>query len=57
MPSIRTIIATTAAVITLLGCGSGKDRVAPVGALSLGLPGLPAPSSSANWTLGGVPCA
>jgi hypothetical protein len=53
MPSIRTIIAATTAVIALLGCGSGKDQVAPADALSLG---LPAPSSSANWTLGGVPC-
>src|SRR5439155_8285392 len=32
------------------------DQVAPIDALSLGLPGLPPPSSSANWTLGGVPC-
>src|SRR5207302_4169444 len=52
----RTLIAIAAAVIALLGCGSGKGQDAPVNALSLGLPGLPAPISSTNWTLGGVPC-
>jgi len=52
----RTIIAITAVVVALLGCGSGKGQDAPVNALSLGLPGLPAPISSTNWTLGGVPC-
>jgi len=56
MRASRTIIAITAVVITLFGCGSGKDQRAPANALSLGLPGLPAPSSPANWTLGGVPC-
>ncbi len=56
MRASRTIIAITAVVITLFGCGSGKDQQAPANALSLGLPGLPAPSSPANWTLGGVPC-
>ncbi len=56
MRTSRTIIAITAVVITLFGCGSGKDQQAPANALSLGLPGLPAPSSPANWTLGGVPC-
>src|SRR5437879_9773039 len=50
----RTLIAIAAAVIDLLGCGSGKDQVAPVDALSLGLPGTSTPS--ANWTLDGVPC-
>src|SRR5437016_13628202 len=52
----RTIIAITAVVVALLGCGSGKGQDAPVNALSLGLPGLPGPISSTNWTLGGVPC-
>src|SRR6266705_999476 len=56
MPASRTLVAISAVVIALLGCGSGKDQAAPVDALSLGLPGLPAPSSPANWTLGGVPC-
>jgi len=56
MPARKTIVAITAVVIVLLGCGSGKDQQAPANALSLGLPGLPAPSSPANWTLGGVPC-
>src|SRR6266702_4936779 len=56
MPASRTVVAISAVVIALLGCGSGKDQAAPVDALSLGLPGLPAPSSPANWTLGGVPC-
>src|SRR6266513_920286 len=50
----RTLIATAAAVIVLLGCGSGKDQQAPVDALSLGLPGTSTPT--ANWTLDGVPC-
>ena len=50
----RTLIATAAAVIALLGCGSGKDQQAPVDALSLGLPGTSTPT--ANWTLDGVPC-
>src|SRR2546426_1046202 len=49
----RTIIAIPAAVIALLGCGSGTGGNAPSGAAVIG---LPAPSSSANWTLGGVPC-
>src|SRR6267143_3215520 len=56
MPASRTIVAITAVVIALLGCSSGTDHVAPGDALAVGLPGLPAPSSSANWTLGGVPC-
>src|SRR5439155_4241928 len=56
MPASRTLVAISAVVIALLGCGSGKDQAAPANALSLGLPGLPAPSDSANWTLGGVPC-
>ena len=55
MTASRTIIAITAVVIVLLGCGSGKEQVAPVDALSLGLPGTP--TLSANWTLSGVPCA
>src|SRR6266513_2019467 len=50
----RTLIATAAAVIVLLGCGSGKDQQAPVDALSLGLPGTS--TDSTNWTLDGVPC-
>src|SRR5256714_8809738 len=50
----RTLIAIAAAVIALLGCGSGKDQVAPVDALSLGLPGTSTPRD--NWTLDGVPC-
>src|SRR5947207_15797347 len=50
----RTLIATAAAVIVLLGCGYGKDQQAPVDALSLGLPGTSTPT--ANWTLDGVPC-
>jgi len=50
----RTIVAVTAVVIALLGCGSGKDHAAPGDALSLGLPGT---STPANWTLSGVPCA
>src|ERR1041385_6137177 len=50
----RTLIAIAAAVIALLGCGSGKDQVPPANALSLGLPGTSTPSS--NWTLDGVPC-
>src|SRR2546427_3590235 len=49
----RTIMALPAAVIALLGCGSGTGGNAPSGAAVIG---LPAPSSSANWTLGGVPC-
>ena len=59
MSARKAIVAITAVVIVLLGCGSGKDQQAPANALSLGLPGLPgppAPSSPANWTLGGVPC-
>ena len=56
MPASRTLVAISAVVIALLGCGSGKDQAAPADALSLGLPGLPAPSDSTNWTLGGVPC-
>src|SRR5881396_189549 len=56
MPASRTVVAISAVVIALLGCGSGKDQAAPADALSLGLPGLPAPSSPTNWTLGGVPC-
>ena len=56
MPARKTIVAITAVVIVLLGCGSGKDQGAPANALSLGLPGLPVPSDSSNWTLGGVPC-
>src|SRR5437870_10344194 len=56
MPASRTLVAISAVVIALFGCGSGKDQQAPANALSLGLPGLPAPSSPANWTLGGVPC-
>src|SRR5260370_8128431 len=51
----RTIVAIPAVVIALLGCGSGKDQVPAAGALSIGLP-APTPTSSANWTLGGVPC-
>src|SRR6267378_6503611 len=54
MTASRTIVAVTAVVIALLGCGSGKDHAAPGDALSLGLPGT---STPANWTLGGVPCA
>src|SRR2546430_186360 len=50
----RTLIAIAAAVIALLGCGSGKDQVDPVDALSLGLPGTSTPT--ANWPLDGVPC-
>src|SRR5258706_5995255 len=50
----RTIVAITAVVTALLGCGSGKDHAAPGDALSLGLPGT---STPANWTLSGVPCA
>ena len=56
MRASRTIIAITAVVITLFGCGSGKDQQVPANALSLGLPGLPGLSDSTNWTLGGVPC-
>ncbi len=56
MRASRTIIAITAVVITLFGCGSGKDQQVPANALSLGLPGLPVLSDSTNWTLGGVPC-
>src|SRR6266566_5910847 len=51
----RTLIAIPAVVIALLGCDSGKDRVPPANALDIGLP-VPTPTSSANWTLGGVPC-
>src|SRR5437899_2605885 len=54
MSASRTIIAITAVVIALLGCGSGSNQVPATDALSLGLPGT---SSPANWTLGGVPCA
>src|SRR5712692_9935855 len=53
MFAIRTIIAIPAAVIALLGCGSGTGGNAPSGAAVIG---LPASSSSTNWTLGGVPC-
>src|SRR5438876_7783722 len=49
----RTLIAIPAAVIALLGCGSGTGGNAPSGAAVIG---LPAPISSTNWTLGGVPC-
>src|SRR5258708_3051634 len=51
----RTIVAIPAVVIALLGCGSGKDQVPTADALSIGLP-APTPTSSAKWTLGGVPC-
>ena len=50
----RTIIAIPAAVIALLGCGSGTGGNAPSNAAVIG---LPAPISSTNWTLSGVPCA
>ena len=53
MAASRTLIAITAVVITLFGCGSGKDQAAPANGLSLGLPVL---TDSTNWTLGGVPC-
>ena len=56
MLASRTIVAIPAVVIALLGCGSGKDQASPAAALSIGLP-APTPTSSANWTLGGVPCA
>src|SRR2546425_2120148 len=49
----RTLIAIPAAVIALLGCGSGTGGNAPSGAAVIG---LPAPISSTNWTLGGGPC-
>src|SRR3989475_5386436 len=49
----RTIMALPAAVIALLGCGSGTGGNAPSGAAVFG---LPAPISSTTWTLGGVPC-
>src|ERR1700704_62282 len=54
MFAIRTIIAIPAAVIALLGCGSGTDGNAPSNAAVIGLPG---PASSTNWTLSGVPCS
>src|SRR5467141_1721949 len=53
MFAIRTLIAIPAAVIALVGCGSGTGGNAPSGAAVIG---LPASSSSTNWTLGGVPC-
>src|SRR5213592_4649299 len=55
MPASRTLVAISAVVIALLGCGSGTDHVAPGDALAVGLPGT-GPASSANWTLSGVPC-
>src|SRR3979490_3131285 len=54
MFAIRTIIAIPAAVIALLGCGSGTDGNAPSNAAVIG---LPEPASSTNWTLSGVPCS
>src|SRR5437773_2923755 len=55
MPASRTLVAISAVVIALLGCGSGTDHVAPGDALAVGLPGTE-PTSSGNWTLSGVPC-
>src|SRR6266436_4805617 len=49
----RTIIAIPAVVIAMVGCGSGTGQVPAVDALAVG---SPAPTSSTNWTLGGVPC-
>src|SRR5256712_1054711 len=47
------IIAIPAVVIAMVGCGSGTGQVPAVDALAVG---SPAPTSSTNWTLGGVPC-
>ena len=53
MRASRTIIAIPAVVIAMVGCGSGTGQVPAVDALAVG---SPAPTSSTNWTLGGVPC-
>jgi hypothetical protein len=46
----RTAIAIFAAVLALLGCGSGKSSPPPVNAAGA------AQARAASWTLGGVPC-
>src|SRR5437016_4421292 len=50
----RTIITILAAVIAMLGCGSGVDGGAPFDAAGTG---SVAPTDSTNWTLSGTPCA
>jgi len=53
----RTIIAIPAAVIALLGCGSGAGGHAPSDTAVIGSPAPTNSINSTNWTLGGVPCA
>src|SRR5258708_22150159 len=53
----RTIIAIPAAVIALLGCGSGTGGNAPSDTAVIGSPAPTNSINSTNWTLGGVPCA
>src|SRR5258708_2253903 len=53
----RTIIAIPAAVIALLGRGSGTGGNAPSDTAVIGSPAPTNSINSTNWTLGGVPCA
>jgi hypothetical protein len=47
----RTVVAILAAVIALLGCGSGTSKAPPASAATSRFP-----AGGAKWTLGGVPC-
>src|SRR5882762_9664999 len=51
----RTIIVIAAAVIALLGCGSGTGG-APSDAAIIGSHAPTNSINTTNWTLGGVPC-
>ena len=51
MPASRSVVAILAAVVALLGCGSGHSN-APTGNAAV----LRTPANGAIWTLGGVPC-
>src|SRR5258708_17361077 len=53
----RTIIAIPAAVIALLGCGSGTGGNAPSDTAVIGSPAPTNSINSTNWTLCGGPCA
>jgi len=50
MSASRTVVAILAAVIALLGCGSGKNSAPSANAAGA------AQARAAGWTLGGVPC-